>query len=355
MDQDVHLLWLKLEALQKNALPELKGLFPSMRFHPSGYKRRDNSAYFSATLLHSLMRLEPYLNQNEKDVLESIRRKACDGVAPFQNKQGLPRYNFWQTNPGKHFPNGKLLGRWDYFRPPDDADDSVMIYMMQNRSRDDAAWLSQHIDSYANGSRKWIRNTPDEYRKFRAYCTFFNKDMPLGFDACVISNILYFNCLYGFEKSVPFEDSVRYLTQMIVSNDHLNRPEKLAPYYPHSSIILYHLARLMSRFEIEELKPFKIKIQADLLNLLQNPLKSAERTMVENAWMWISGSVIKCAENQPILKKPFYFFVLPLTLEYEGILPQFLAHNRVTHLRFHCDALEIAFEIENRILKTRRR
>lgn len=351
MEQGIQSLWFKLKALQDSALPELNGLFPSTRFHPSGYKRKDNSAYFSATLLHSLMRLESYLDQNEKVVLELIRSKTCEGVAPFQNKQGLPRYNFWQTNPGKHFPNGKLLGRWDYFRPPDDADDSVMIYMMQNRSREDALWLSQHIDSYANGSKKWIRNTPDEYKNLQAYCTFFNKDMPLGFDACVISNILYFNCLYGFEKSVAFEDSVRYLTKMLSSDDHINRPEKLAPYYPHSSIILYHMAKLMSRFEIVELNAFKSKIQDDLLDLLQNPLKPAERIMVESAWMWLSGSLAERTGNQSVLKKPFYFFVLPLTLEYEGILPQFLAHNRLSHLRFHCEALEIAFEIENRILR----
>jgi hypothetical protein len=51
-------------------------------------------------------------------------------------------------------------------------------------------------------------------------------------------------------------------------------------------------------------------------------------------------------------KGTFYFFVLPLTLEYEGWLPQFLAHNRLSHIRFHCEALEVAFEIENIILRT---
>jgi len=296
------------------------------------------------------MRLEPLLNEAEILILESIRQKACLGTAPFRNKQGLARYNFWQTNPGRHFPNGKLLGRWDRFRPPDDVDDSVMIYQMQKRSFEESAWLKEHIDSYANGSQKWIHNAPELYRNLRAYCTFFSKDMPLGFDACVISNVLYFNRLHGFDENFKESDSVRYLSLMLNQKDHIRIPEQVSPYYPHTSIILYHLAKLISRFSIPELDKKSSQVTQDIKNLLGKELFPVERVMLENAWMWLANDLppqsgIKEKEGN------FYFFVLPLTLEFEGAFAQWLAHNRKSHIRFSCNALELSFEIESQVLK----
>ncbi len=296
------------------------------------------------------MRLEPFLSDKEGSILESLRIKACAGFAPFQNKQGLQRYNFWQTNPGRHFPNGHLLGRWDRFRPPDDVDDSVMVYQTQKRNTEESLWLKEHIDDYANGSRKWIHNAPELYRNLRAYCTFFCKNMPLGFDACVISNVLYFNRLHNFEVNFKEQDSLRYLTIMLKRRDHILIPQEVSPYYPHTSIILYHLAKLMGSFSITELDNRKAQVKQDIKTLLVESLYPIERTMLENAWMWLSNELPSKA-SKPDKKGKFYFFVLPLTLEFEGSLPQWLAHKRWTHIRFHCDALEIAFHIENQVLR----
>jgi hypothetical protein len=38
-------------------------------------------------------------------------------------------------------------------------------------------------------------------------------------------------------------------------------------------------------------------------------------------------------------------------VEYENPFAQWLAHKRWSHIRFHCEALETAFEIENQVLK----
>jgi hypothetical protein len=342
--------WNRLEAIQNEALQDFKGLFPSTRFHPWFYERKDNSAYFTATLLHSLSRLYQFLSQAEKQKLETIRQKAYQGVAPFQNKQGLPRYNFWKTHPSDHFPNGWLLGHWERFRPPDDVDDSVMTYMMQNRNREEATWLMQHIDSYANGKKKWILNTPPEYRKLGAWCTFFCKDMPLGFDACVVSNVLYFNHFYQQDKNGVYLASLEYLCKMLDQKDHIYRPEKISPYYPHSSIILYHLAKLMSQFYIGSLEKYRDLLLENVQYELENTENQTEKTMLENAWMWLSGT-IPSFSSKALKTSPFYFFVLPLTLEYEGWFFQFLAHKRWSHLRFRCEALEIAFSIENQTLR----
>jgi len=292
-------------------------------------------------------------------VVEAMRKKACQGVKPFQNKQGQARYNFWQTNPGRHFPNGKILGRWDYFRPPDDADDSVMIYQMQKRNSIEALWLKKHIDAYANGSQKWIQNTLPPYRKLRAFATFFSKDMPLGFDACVICNILYFNLKYGFEPTIQDQESIFYLVEMLERKHHINCPQKVSPYYPHTSVICYHLARLLSAFALPELGVYR----ESLLQLLESygvgvktlQMGYPEQKLLENAWMWLSGKPVpETWWTKSTFAKAdtvFYFFVLPLTLEYEGWIPQFLAHKRLSHIRFRCEALQIALQVENEVLR----
>ncbi len=344
-------LWVRLKQIQTESYDKLNGLFPSSRSHPWGYRREDYSAYFTATVLHSLMRLEPFLSPEESGILESIRQTACEGVAPFQNKQGLLRYNFWQTNPGRHFPNGKLLGRWERYRPPDDVDDSVMIYQMQQRSLEESLWLKEHIDSYANGHKgKWVNNTPPPYRILRAYCTFFCKDMPLGFDACVITNVLYFNRLHGFEENFKEKDSVEYLVTMLRRKDHFRQPEQVAPYYPQTSIIVYHLVKLISRFSFPALDERRIQVLDDVQYLLKKPLLKTERIMLENAWMWLTSSLPPKTGGEE-LKGDFHFFVLPLTLEFEGTFAQWFAHMPVSRIRFSCPALDLSLELENQILR----
>lgn len=329
----------------------LNGLFPSIRAHPLGYRRSDNSAYFTATLLYVLQSLIPLCTQDEKDAIETIRQKACLGVAPFQNKQGLPRYNFWKTNPADHFPNGLLLGRWEYFRPPDDADDSVMIYLMQNRTKAEASWLMEHIDSYANGQRKWVKNAPPEYRQFKAWCTFFCKDMPLGFDACVLSNLLCFNLHYSLPETVFKQESIAFLVHMLQKKHHLTMPHRVAPYYPKTSLILYHLARIFSEGSIVELEKFKPELLEQTALLLQGQLSISERLLLENAWMKLNSSFPPKCPKSAATAEPFFYFVLPLTLEFEGAIFQWLAQKSATHLRFFCPAMDKAIAFENLVLK----
>lgn len=337
-----------LQSIQEKAFPRLSGLFPSARSMSWGYKREDDSGYFTATLLESLLRLEHRLLPEEKSVLESIRSRACEGFPPFQNKQGLPRYNFWKTNPGRHFPNGYLLGRWDRFRPPDDVDDSVMYYLVQKRSREEAIWLMEHIDSYANGKRKWVRDVDPEYAKLGAWCTFFCKDMPLGFDACVLANVLYFQHRYQLPETEASRASRQYLEHMLRQRDHVFRPRHVAPYYPHTSIILYHLSRLLEFYPLPELATFRADLLHDTAACLHQPLLKAERNMLEATWLALGG---RCEEipQGPEKQGRFAFFVLPMTLEYNGTWAKALARQSWTHIRFHCPSLELGFALEKAI------
>jgi hypothetical protein len=347
--ENIPFLWEKLVRLQHDALPELNGLFPSERWHPFSYQRQDRSAYFSAAIIQGLLQLEPMLKEDEKSILEQIRYNACRGLEPYKNSHGLERYNFWGTNPAGHFPNGYLLRYFQHLRPPDDVDDSVMIYQIQKKSLNEARWLKNHIDDYANGSRGWVSNCPVEYREYRAWCTFFCLNMPLGFDACVITNVLFFNRLYKFEQTLKEQDSIRFLCRMIQSRDYLHRPEEVAPYYPEPATILFHLARLMSAFSIPELEEKRKLVERDVEKLLGTSLRKTERILLEIAWIRLFNlpPPVYHGNERP---GEFAFFVLPLTQEYENAALRWLARKRLSHIRFRCQAHLIALELEKAIL-----
>ena len=343
------LTWELLSRIQEDAAPELNGLFPSERWHPWGYRRNDKSAYFTAIIFQGLLNLEEKMFPEEKALLEKMRTKAFGGLSPFRNSHGLDRYNFWGTRPPGHFPNGRLFRHIARLRPPDDADDSVMIYQLQKRPREEAFWLKNHIDEYANGSRVWVSNCPEEYRELRAWCTFFCRDMPPGFDACVISNILFFNRLYNFEINFREKDSINYLRLMLNNKDHFNRPEEVAPYYPETATILFHLSRLLAFFQPEGLEGCRRQIIRDVEKMLLKPLRKMERLLLEIAWLHLTGSAPPLFRGID-RKDSFAFFVLPLTQEYEGSLLRWFARRRISHIRFSCRAHEIALELERGIL-----
>lgn len=349
MSAETQSLWLELIRMQEDALPDLKGLFPSFRHHPWGYFRADRSAYFTAAILQSLLSLEPVLLPEEKSYLEGLRLRACDGLGPFRNSRGLDRYNFWGTKPAGHFPNGFLLRHFPHLRPPDDADDSVMIYQMQKRNPDQALWLKNHIDDYASGSRGWVSNCPEEYRELRAWCTFFCEKMPLGFDACVISNILFFNRIYGFEVNFREQDSVRFLRIMLENRDHLKRPQEVAPYYPEPATILYHVSKLISTFPMEGISDKKRQLEREIEKMLRSPLRKTERILLEISWMRLNLSRPPRFSGKD-RNEPYAFFVLPLTQEYDGGFLRWLARKRITHIRFGCPAHEMALLLEREIL-----
>lgn len=339
----------QLQQLQTESSPALNGLFPSYRWHPWGYRREDYSAYFTAIILQSLLQLEFVLTDQEKELLENIRHKACEGSSPFRNSHGLDRYNFWGTRPARHFPNGKFFRHIARLRPPDDADDSVMIYQMQKRPAEEARWLKIHIDEYSNGGKGWVSNCPEEYRDLRAWCTFFCRDMPLGFDACVIINILFFNRLYDFQVNLKEQESIRFLVQMLKNKDHLRRPQEVAPYYPETATIFVHLARLMASFRIDALEEFRNRLLKEAETMLQHPLRKTERLLMEIAWLHLTRSTppLFRGSDRP---EPYAFFVLPLTQEYEGGFAWWLAKRRISHLRFACPAHELALQLEKDLL-----
>lgn len=322
-------------------LQDKSGLFPSVRSNATlGYRRADTNIFFTASTVFVLQNLRSYVADDTKVLIDQIQERAVTAYGLFRNKDGLNTYNFWPTSPSRHFPNGYLFHRFEHFRIPDDIDDTAMVYLTTDSSRTDQLWLKNKLPRHANMSQgRQIRNTYRDYRDLRAYSTWFGKNMGIDFDACALSNMLY--CIYQFDlpRNQHDTDSLTYLRSIVESERYVSEPFRCAPHYARTSLIIYHLARLMATFNIPELEPVRPRLIADGLQKLAQATNRVERIL-------LSTALLRLGEKMPRVEidgieqyfATFNFFIAGLLTAYEQPLLRRFAHRSVVQMRWQCEA-----------------
>lgn len=332
------------------------GLFPSVRSNPAlGYRRTDTNVFFTAVTVFTLQSLRPALSLNAQRLIDRMHERAVAAYPLFQNKDGLATYNFWPTRPSRHFPNGYLFGRFDHFRIPDDIDDTAMVHLTTPRTPAEAEWLRNKLTQHANLSqadRRQIRNTYADYRGLRAYSTWFGKNMPIDFDACALSNILY--CLYqhGVPPDRHMADSLTYLRSIVESGRYLTDPFRCAPHYARTSLIGYHLARLMATFAPPDLDAIRPRLIADAYRLFDEATNRLDQIL-------LATSLLRLGETPPPIKLTnierdfggFHFFIAGMLTAYEQPYLRRWADRSITQMRWQCEAHNWALVAEYVVLK----
>ena len=318
-----------------------EGLFPASRTNRLiGYHRPDTTVFFTAVIIFTLQKLKPSLSPKSQKLVEEIVCKGIQNYPQFQNKDGLKTYNFWKTKPSKHFPNGYLFRRFEHFRIPDDIDDTAMIYLTSSPTEKELGWLKQKLSLHANLSKQQIKNTYPEYRSLKVYSTWFGKNMYIEFDACVLANMLY--CIYEYQLPINQhdKDSLAYIRSVVETNRYLLEPFRCAHQYPRSVPIIYHIARLMGAFDIEELEPIRTKLIEDTQNLLLSAPPIMDEMVLKISLMRLG---IKPAPLSRIPTsnedfKGFYFFIAGLLTAYENPLLYRLSISPLVQMRWECEA-----------------
>ena len=324
------------------------GLFASVRSNSAiGYRRPDTNVFFTAITVFTLRQLRPVVSPESQRLIDQIQERAVAAYPLFQNKDGLNTYNFWPTRPSRHFPDGHLFRHFDHFRIPDDIDDTAMVYLTTqptaaadraNRS-DELRWLQTKLAQHANGTTRRIQTTFADYGHLRAYSTWFGKNMGIDFDACALSNVLY--CLYEYE--VPLDehgtDSLTYLRAVVESGRYVSDPFRCAPHYARTSLIIYHLARLVAAFNPPELALIRPRLIADARHLLTQTTKRLEQLI-------LSTSLLRLGERPPVIEvasieqdfSGFHFFIAGLLTAYEQPFIRRWADRPITQMRWQCEA-----------------
>lgn len=323
------------------------------RWHKVGYRKPDNNVFIQALACFSLHRAaENLLDSALKEEIYSVIQNITRYYYRYQSFVGLDTYGFWQLRPKRdYFPFGSRLHRDEFFRPPDDADDTVLIYLTSIQRQEAKRWLHDtKLPQHANGPEKRVKNSFKDWVNKPAYTTFFANAMPSGFDVSVMANILYWVFEEGFELNEHDLATIHLVEDSILSGKLIADPYRCSPYYPAIGNIIFNLARVVSRYP-NRFKPEAVAALRSIIDELPSTLVKypMEELLIENAGLLLGNKPGKVASGWPqaVLKdRQFSFFALPLAQEYDLKVAKFLSPREYLHLKFTSFGFNAASLIE---------
>ncbi|WP_375445527.1 hypothetical protein [uncultured Fibrella sp.] len=337
----------------------INGLLPAYRYNAAwAYHRPDQNLFFTAISLFTLQRLIPLLTTAEQTILDPIMARALPAYDRFRNKDGLATYNFYATNPSAHFPHGWLMHRFRHFQLPDDIDDTAMVYLTRSGgpsqpAASDLDFLSKKLARHANRTSLTVQNTFPEYRQLRAYSTWFGLHMPIEFDACAMTNMLYAVYEYGLPLDVHAQDSLAFLADIVQTDRYRTDPFRCAHNYARTPLIAYHLARLIGRFDPEPLQAIRQKFIADLNADFSRTTSRPDQLLIAIALMRL-GQMPPIDVPMDTIEAdfaPFSFFIAGLLSAYTQPWLYRWANRPFWHIRWQCDDHNRVLLLEYLVLK----
>lgn len=321
------------------------GMFPSFREcggAPHNYQP-DNNIFFTAIAAFTLRNLLPYLKGDNKKPVEEIILSASKAYPYYKDQYGFPYYNFWPT----HAP---IMPHTYYFKylksvfgQGEDADDSVMILMAADNNDSSNATLKKRLVEVSNLSRKKIISTYKKYRNYPAYSTYLGERMTPDFDFAVHCNVLYF----VFDKKLPLvkQDSatIQLLAEMLERREYMKAPTYLSPYYVKSSILIYHVARLIGKFHVAELEKFKPQLISDARKLLETSNNVMDQIILRTSLLRLGADaptldIDSIEEFEKSNQKQYIFFQARAAFSYPTPFKQIFLHWSYITYYFYCPA-----------------
>jgi hypothetical protein len=345
----------KIMALQANNQAFFEdGLFPAFRENRFfNYKRTDENLFITASIFFILDAIKTNFDADNQLLIEKSKAIFLEKISLFQQKDGLKTYNFYQTKPNKHFPNGWLLHRLRHFKLPEDIDDTALAYLIAEPPLEDVLWLKEKLKPHANLSRISIKNTFQHYRQIKVYSTWFGEKMPIEFDACALCNLLFLFKKYDLPENEFDHDSIRFLAEIIERNEYKTAPIMVALNYPRTALILYHFGRLMQNFKIEALEKHRNTLIESCLELLKTEKNQFERLLLSTALMKLSGQADKYSFDLNLEKdsqsKPF--FVAGFLSGFSNKFIKKLANLPIFQINWQSEALLLTLQLENEVLR----
>lgn len=336
-----------------------KGMFPSFRENggaPHNYQP-DNNIFFTAIASFALRNMLPQLSEANSTIAKQVIQNATTAYPYYKNKSGAPFYNFWPTD-------APIMPHTYYFKylktvfgQGEDADDAVMVLMTgENNDSANRILKNRLIDVANNGNGRHIISTYRKYRNVPAYSTYLGTRMTPDFDFAVQCNIMYFM----YDKKLPFtlQDSATLglLASMLEERTYMKAPVYLSPYYVKSSILLYHLARLIGAFKIPQLEIYKPQLIKDINALLSKSNNVMDQVILRTSLLRLGATApsldIKTIEDfEKSNQQQYIFFQARAAFSYPTPLKQIFLHWSYITYYFYCPAynkiLWLEYLVEN--------
>lgn len=264
----------------------IDGVFPSYINASKKFKtkKKDNTIFYNTLIVYTLKDNYNKFSPEQKIICDSIIARSAQAARYFKNKT-RNTYNFWRTDTATKFHYSWWLPILNGNKSlPDDMDDTVLGIMMMNdeNDSDDVEEVHSLMQSYINKNPP-LKTTYKIYSEDSAYSTWFGKKFPVVFDVSVMCNMLSFVQQNNLQWTRADSASLQHIIKTIQRNDILKHPSFVSPYYGNTSIIVYHLARLMGIKSISELEIFKPQLTQIAIDRLQSTNNFLEKIILSIA------------------------------------------------------------------------
>lgn len=321
------------------------GIFPSYRHQP-GHQYADDNIFFSGIIAVRLMRLEKRLPPTAQKQAETILKNVRKASEDYRNKYGRIGYNFWRTNPVKQFPGDARRSANVRYHIPDDADDSVILLLVNKKDRDEALALKKMLEENVPGQKRNIRNTLHKFHDVPAYSTWLGDRMPPEFDFCVMSNILYMLGEYDVLYTGNDWATVTFLRESFMYGYIQKKPQRISPQYKSEAACLYHAAFLLSAHSVPGLDEFKPTLITRLYQKLPAAQTRGEALLLASALRYLEQPL------PPDYRLParggafFPFFYANLASVTPNPFNGMLGKSKAFNYPYECPAWEVMLELE---------
>lgn len=342
-----------------------KGSIPSYRMYALNQHRykADINPFFTALTGFTLRYLKNDFAPEQKILVDSIIEKTMDVYPLFSNKKNVGSiYNFWSTDKRILFPHSGFLNLFSKSQSlPDDCDDTVMILMAQGCSDSIAQSVHQIMQRFANNKGRKITNTFPEYQQIGAYSTWLGYKMPVDFDICVLSNVLYFVQHYNLEWSAADSASLYLIEDMIKNRKHRMFTNYVSPHYATLPNILYHISRLMAVKPIPSLEKLKPQLIEDAKRELASAHTFMDKVILSTTllrWNVIPPDIIEEKTTNLIdliEDEQFYFFIANMASFLPNTLKRGITNLKVGTFYYYAPGFNHVLFIENLIWRKRRK
>ena len=338
----------------------LPGIFPSFISKRESFsdKKKDNNIFFNTLIAYTLSDIKLYVAKDNQLLIDEILSNAKPVFSKFKNQKGRNTYNFWRTDTSFKYPYRGLINPFKKnITLPDDMDDTVLSLLALQANDSVASAVHALMQSFTNSDSNKVRSVISSYAQLPAYSTWFGKKFPVVFDVSVLCNLLSFVQLYNLPWTKADSASLNVIVATIKNNDHINQPVYASPYYPKTSLILYHIARLMNIKKIPELDALKVKLLTDAVTEFANTKNIVEKII-------LSSAIIKWGYTPPAFELPsideaestieqndFSFFVGNIPSYFPGWLRKYATEKNTGLFYHYCPAYNDALLLEYLLLK----
>ena len=349
----------KIQALQQTNTGFPTGIFPSTRVYAfnKNNSKNDPNVFFTGLIVHTLKKYQKLCTPYQQRMINQIVKDGLLSVGLFKNKSGRDTYNFWRTDTPQIFPNAGWLNTFDKSQSlPDDFDDTVILLWAQEVDKERAAVVHDTMQLYANTKVKTVKNSLAPFKYLPAYSTWFGKKMPIDFDMAVLCNVLSFVNVYDLKWTASDAASLQLITTSITNNWHLKKAPFMAPHYAKPAVILYHIARLLSTGNQQNmqtliaLQPVLLSQTDSLLTTTKDPLETILLSTARVHFGGILKATSQTINPDAIEQSKYPFFIANMASMLPSPLKRPLSKIGFAKFEYRCPAYNLALLWENRYL-----